>query len=138
MKRILVFTFLGPPLGALIAFSMLLSIMMGTPNNGFDMYQALKATLVISPLYLIVGYRLAIIPALLVGVVAYLFNFKRPIYNYLLLILTGFCIYFLFDFFSSFYIIERGENSLYFAVIGALTTSFLGYFTVYRAQKKLL
>lgn len=103
MKRILVFTFLGPPLGALIAFSTLLSIMMDAP--GFGIYQALKATLVTFPLYLILGYRFAIIPALLVGVVAYLLNFKRPIYNYLLLTLTGFCICFLFDFFSSFSII---------------------------------
>lgn len=130
MKKILLFTFIGPAVGSILFFIIsLIGVLVFAPDSRA---LSLREELSLFPLFLIFGYAFAIIPAIFVGIFAIFLKYKDPWTNYTLLILSSFviCIIFFFN--------DRPNDYIFPSTLGILTTMVLGYFIFLKVKKDSL
>ncbi len=120
MKKILLFTLLGPLIGVLI---FLLPILIGLQLFGEDEnFISFWQSLLLLPWFLIFGYFIAIFPAFLIGVIAKFLTFKNPWINYAILNISAAALSLFF--FSD----QRNDWYSLLVAMSVLTTMILGYF----------
>lgn len=130
MKRIILFTFLGPLIGVLIFFLPILiaTQLFGENSDSISFWQSLLVLL----WFLIFGYFVALFPAFLVGVIAKFLTFKNPWINYAILNISSatLCLLYFSD--------QRNDWYSMLVIMGVLTTMILGYFFMLKGkiQKK--
>lgn len=73
MKRLLLFTFLGPLIGSILIY-VLTWLSFSTNNFEFDTF------VIGSTLYIVFGYIYGIVPAIITGAIAYFLNFEKWIH----------------------------------------------------------
>ena len=119
MKTILLFTFVGPPIGILLFFlsSLIGVLIFKNGSSSLTFGQGLS----LFPVFFVLGYFVAIIPAFITGVIATFLRFENPWINYgtLVILSTTIClIYFFYN---------RNYDFLFPSAVGIVTTIILGY-----------
>ena len=133
MTKILLFALLAPPLGTLIFLGFFL-------GASFVNQQGLTSVELFSllfslPVFVIGAYVWTLVPALIVGILASVLRFKKPMVNYVLLI--GFSVLASYLWFS---FNPLGDAIMTLKVvsmdilIAMITTAILGYFVVFKMK----
>lgn len=86
MKRILIFTFVGPILGVLLFFVPAFISAYIFSDEG---HRLPLESLMVFPFFFIFAYVVAVVPAFLIGAVAKLLTFKNPWLNFTSLVLAS-------------------------------------------------
>lgn len=128
MKKILLFTLLGPLIGVLIFFlPILIGVQLFGENGDFiSLWQSLLLLL----WFLIFGYFAALFPAFLIGVIAKFLRFKNPWINYAILNISAATLSLFF--FSD----QRNDWYSLLVAMSILATMILGYFFFLKGKTK--
>ena len=124
MKTILLFTFLGPPVGVLLFFlPTLIGVLIFKDNStSLTFGQGLS----LFPVFFAMGYFVAIIPAFTAGVIATFLRFENPWINYTVLVMLSAIVC------SVYFFYNRNNDFLLPSAVAIVTTMILGYIVFLR------
>jgi len=126
MKKFLIFTFFGPPIGVMLFFlPSLIGVLIFEDNSSF---LTLGQGLSLFPMFFVMGYFNAIIPAFITGVIATFLKFKNPWMNYsvLMVLSTMTCV--------TYFSCHRANDFILPSIVGIATTMVLGYVVFLRVN----
>ncbi len=124
MKTILLFTFLGPLIGVLLFFlpSLIIAFSSKSDASSFTFIQGLS----LFPVFFVVGYFVAILPAFTTGAIATFLRFENPWINYGILVILSVLTCLVYFFYS------RNNDFILPSIVGVVTTMILGYIVFFK------